>query len=140
MTAADIAPVPQLVHAAARGTAPDLSTLHTPPHAEDGSDLCYVKDCGRAIALLQTAPALRHRTYNVAAGRMTTNQELIDAIRAIVPDARVDLPAGRSPDGPTHDIYLGITRIREDTGYQPEYDTEHAVADYLDWLRTDHPR
>jgi UDP-glucose 4-epimerase len=133
-------PVPQLVHAAARGTAPDLSTLHAPPHAEDGGDLCYVKDCGRAIALLQTARTLRHRTYNVAAGRLTTNQELIDAIRTIVPDARVDLPAGRSPHGPADDIYLDIARLREDTGYQPEYDTRRAVADYLDWLRTGHPR
>jgi UDP-glucose 4-epimerase len=133
-------PVPQLVHAAARGTAPDLSTLHTPPHAEDGGDLCYVKDCGRAIALLQTARTLRHRTYNVAAGRLTTNQELIDAITGIVPDAHVDLPAGRNPQGPAHDIYLDITRIRKDTGYQPEYDTARAVADYLDWLHTGHPR
>jgi UDP-glucose 4-epimerase len=133
-------PVPQLVHAAARGTAPDLSLLHTPPHAEDGGDLCYVKDCGRAIALLQTAETLRHRTYNVAAGHLTTNRELLDAIRAIVPDAGVDLPAGRSPDGLAHDIYLDINRIREDTGYQPEYDTARAVADYLDWLRTGQPR
>jgi UDP-glucose 4-epimerase len=133
-------PVPQLVHAAARSTAPDLSALHTPPHAEDGADLCYVKDCGRAIALLQTARTLRHRTYNVAAGRLTTNRELTDAIKAIVPDARVDLPAGRYPQGPAHDIYLDISRIREDTGYQPEYDTRRAVADYLGWLRTGHPR
>ena len=133
-------PVPQLVHAAARGTPPDLSNLHTPPRAKDGGDLCYVKDCGRAIALLQTARTLRHRTYNVAAGRLTTNRELLDAITAIVPDARVDLPADRSPQGPARDIYLDITRIREDTGYQPEYDTGRAVADYLEWLRTGHPR
>ncbi len=133
-------PVPQLVHAAAHGTAPDLSALATPAHSDDGADLCYVKDCGRAIALLQTAPTLRHRTYNVAGGRLTTNREVIDAITAIVPDARVDLPSGRGPDGPAHDIYLDTTRLREDTGYQPGYDTDRAVADYLDWLRTGHPR
>jgi UDP-glucose 4-epimerase len=133
-------PVPQLVHAAAHGTAPDLSALATPAHSDDGGDLCYVKDCGRAIALLQTAPTLRHRTYNVAAGRLTSNREIIDAIRAIVPDARVDLPCGRRPDGPAQDIYLDTTRLREDTGYQSGYDTDRAVADYLDWLRTGHPR
>ncbi len=133
-------PAPQLVHAAARCTAPDLSTLYAPPYAETGGDLCYVKDCGRAIALLQTVPTLRHRTYNVASGRLTTNQEIVDAIKAIVPDARVDLPRGRDPQGQPHDIYLDITRIREDTGYQPEYDIRRAVGDYLDWLRTSHPR
>jgi UDP-glucose 4-epimerase len=55
-------PVPQLVHAAAHGTAPDLSALATPAHSDDGGDLCYVKDCGRAIALLQTAPTDPPRT------------------------------------------------------------------------------
>jgi UDP-glucose 4-epimerase len=58
--------VPQLVHAAARGTGPDFSALRRPAYAGDGFDMCYVKDCARAIALLQTAPRLRHRTYNVA--------------------------------------------------------------------------
>jgi UDP-glucose 4-epimerase len=131
-------PAPQLVHAAVRGTAPDLSTLHAPAHADNGGDLCYVKDCGRAIALLQTVRTLRHRTYNVASGRLTTNRELVAAVRAIVPDARIDLPEGHGPLA--HDIYLDITRIREDTSYQPEYDTDRAAADYLDWLRTGHPR
>jgi UDP-glucose 4-epimerase len=31
---------PQLVHAAARGTAPDLSALHPPVYADNGIDLC----------------------------------------------------------------------------------------------------
>jgi len=44
---------PQLVHAAVRGTSPDLSALPSPARADDGIDLCYVRDCGRAIALLQ---------------------------------------------------------------------------------------
>jgi UDP-glucose 4-epimerase len=49
---------PQLVHAAVRGTAPDFSALRSPAYAEDGIDLCYVRDCGRAIALLQLAEHL----------------------------------------------------------------------------------
>jgi UDP-glucose 4-epimerase len=132
--------VPQLVHAAARGAAPDLSTMYAPPYAGDGADLCYVKDCARAIALLQTAPALRHRTYNVASGRLTTNRELIAAIRTLVPDARVDLPARPEPAEPGHDIFLDVTRLRDDTGFSPEYDTGRAVGDYLDWLRAGHAR
>ena len=94
-----------------------------------------MKDCGRAIALLQLAERLSYRTYNVAAGRATTYGEIAAAIRKVIPDARIELPAGRNPDGPGHDIYLDITRLREDTGYQPAYDTEGAVADYIGWLR-----
>lgn len=127
---------PELVHAAARGTEPDLSALHGTAYAEDALDLCYVKDCGRAIALLQTAERLNHRTYNVASGRATSNAEIIAAIKDIVPDARVDLPTG----GTRSRTHLDITRIHQDTGYRPAYDTAAAVADYLAWLRAGNER
>jgi UDP-glucose 4-epimerase len=131
---------PQLVHAAVRGVAPDLSALRSPAHADDGIDLCYVKDCGRAIALLQAADRLRYRTYNVASGRVTTYGDLISAIKKIVPDAQVELPGGRDPGGAGQDQYLDITRIHEDTGYQPAYDAERATADYIGWLRAGNER
>jgi UDP-glucose 4-epimerase len=123
--------VPQLVRAAIHGTPPDLSALYSPAYAEDGFDLCYVKDCGRAIALLQLADRLTYRTYNVSSGRTTTNGEFVAAIKKVVPAARIDLPTG----GAGEQAYQDITRIHQDTGYQPAYDTERAVADYVSWLR-----
>jgi UDP-glucose 4-epimerase len=131
---------PQLVHAAARGTAPDFAALRAPAYAGDAADLCYVKDCGRAIALLQLAGQLSHRTYNVGGGRATTNSELIAAIKKAVPGARLELPEGDGSGPAGRDIYLDITRLRQDTGYQPAYDTERAVADYIGWLRAGHDR
>ncbi|MFL6124297.1 NAD-dependent epimerase/dehydratase family protein [Actinophytocola sp.] len=122
---------PALVHAAAFGTRPDLTALYSPAHAEDAIDLCYGKDCGRAIASLQLADSLSHRTYNVSSGRATTNAEIVAAIRAVVPDARVDLPTG----GSGRPLWLDTTRLVRDTGFRPAYDTERAVADYLTWLR-----
>jgi UDP-glucose 4-epimerase len=132
--------VPQLIRAAIAGTAPDLGRLYSPAHTDDGADLIYVRDCGRAIALLQLANELNHRTYNVASGHPTTNTDLMNAIRKIIPGTRFDLPAGRDPNGPGHDVYLDITRLQQDTGYQPGYDTDRAVADYIDWLRAGHDR
>jgi UDP-glucose 4-epimerase len=134
--AAPFFPAPQLVRAAAHGTAPDLSSLRFPVYAEDSVDLCYVKDCGRAIALLQLADQLNHRTYNVASGRATTNAEVIAAIKKVVPDAQIELPTG----GTGQRSYLDITRIQQDTGYQPAYDTERAAADYIAWLRAGNER
>jgi UDP-glucose 4-epimerase len=121
---------PQLVHAAAGGTTPE-----TTARAGDAIDLCYAKDCGRAIAQLQVADRLSHRTYNVASGRATSNAEVIAAIKKVVPDAAIDLA-----DGGTAQPHLDITRLHQDTGYRPEYDTDRAVADYLSWLRADNPR
>ena len=126
------------MHGAARGTAPDFSALHSPPHADDGLDMCYVKDCAKAVALLQLAPRLSHRTYNVASGRMLTNGEVAAAVRKLVPDARIELPEGCSAR--SADFRLDIGRLRNDTGYQPSYDTDRATADYITWLRDGHDR
>jgi UDP-glucose 4-epimerase len=132
--------VPQLVHAAARGTAPDFSALRSPAYADDGFDMCYVKDCARAIALLLLAPRLNHQTYNVASGRVLTNRDVVAAVRRLVPDARIELPEGRNPAGPGQGICLDISRLRQDTGYEPAYDLQTAVADYIAWLRAGHQR
>ncbi|MFI9380013.1 NAD-dependent epimerase/dehydratase family protein [Kutzneria sp. NPDC052558] len=116
---------PQLVHAAASG-----APFET---ADDAIDLCYAKDCGRALALLQLADGLQHRTYNVSSGRLTSNA---DIVAALGPDARITLtPATDVPRPP-----LDITRLRADTGFSPAYDTDGAVADYLAWLRAGNPR
>jgi UDP-glucose 4-epimerase len=127
---------PQLVHSAVHGTAPDLSALPSAAHREDSIDICYVKDCGRAIALLQLADHLNHRTYNVASGRATTNAEVLEAIKKVIPDAQIDLPTG----GSGQPSYLDITRIQQDTGFRPSYDTDRAVADYVAWLRAGNDR
>jgi UDP-glucose 4-epimerase len=131
--------VPQLVHAAARGTAPDFSALRSPAYADDGFDMCYVKDCARAIALLQLAPRLSHSTYNIASGAVLTNADVAAAVKRLVPDARIGLPEGRSP-GSGPEICLDIGRLRQEVGYQPAYDTDRAVADYVAWLRAGHER
>jgi UDP-glucose 4-epimerase len=130
---------PRLIRAALNGGA-DFSPPGRPVYADDGIDMCYVKDCARAIALLQTAPTLRHRTYNVGSGRATTNREVVAAIRRLLPGARVELAEGRAPGGSAADAYLDITRLREDTGFAPAYDVERGVADYLGWLQAGHER
>jgi UDP-glucose 4-epimerase len=141
-TASRFFATPQLVHAAAHGTAPDYATLpggHA-PHAEDGFDMFYARDCGRALAALQLAQHLEHHIYNVASGRITTYGELADAIDATVPGARPELAAGHDPRLTLPQAWLDVTRLRKDTGFEPAFDTESAVADYIAWLRAGHER
>jgi UDP-glucose 4-epimerase len=127
---------PALIHAAAAGTPLDLSGILVSVHSGDALDLTYVKDTGRAIALLQLTERLNHRTYNVGSGRATSNDEIISAIKKTVPEFDVELTAGSAR--PRN--YLDITRVHDDTGYQPEYDTERATADYIGWLRAGNAR
>ncbi|WP_306212535.1 NAD-dependent epimerase/dehydratase family protein [Actinoplanes sp. RD1] len=127
---------PSILQGAARGSEPDLSGLLAPAHADDALDLLYVRDTGRALASLQLAGELRHPTYNVASGRATSNADVIAAIRAGEPDFAFELPvAGGRPQS-----WLDITRLREDTGFEPEYDTAAAAADYIAWLRAGNER
>lgn len=126
--------LPRLLSAAVWGEDADLTPPRPPAYAEDATDLCYVKDCGRAIALLMLAEHLNHRVYNVSSGRLVRYSEVVAMINTTVPGANIVLPEGRNPGRPA-DNYLDISRLREDTGFRPEYDVEHAVPDYVDWLR-----
>jgi len=128
-------PLPGLAAAAAWGTPPELTQ---PAYAEDATDLCYVKDCGRAIAQLMLAERLEHRIYNVSSGRLVRYREVVDALNAAAPEANLTLPEGRNPDRPP-DAHLDITRLQADTGFRPEYDVERSAADYVAWLSA-HPR
>jgi UDP-glucose 4-epimerase len=134
--------IPQLVHAAVAGTAPDPGTLPGGrlPHADDGIDALYVRDCGRALAALQLAERLEHGVYNVSGGRLTTYRELSEAVCAAVPGTRLDLPEGHDPESRLPQAHLDLARLHADTDYEPAFGTRRAVADHVAWLRAGHER
>ena len=102
--------------------------------------MCYVKDCGRAIALLQLAPRLSHRTYNIASGKVVTNGEIATAVKEARPGRADRASRGPEPGRPWPSGVPGHQQAPEETGYQPAYDTDGAVADYITWLRDGHER
>jgi UDP-glucose 4-epimerase len=125
----------RLVHAAVQGIDPDLaSSRGGVPFAADGGDLCYVKDCAQGIQLLTRTETLRHSIYNLGSGQATTNGELLAAVKQTVPTCTLELQAGRSPRW-RQDVYMDISRLKADTGYEPRYSVETGVQDYVDWLR-----
>lgn len=128
-------PIPRLISATLRGEDPDLTPPRPPGFAGDGGDRCYVKDCGRAIALLMTAATLRHDTYNVSSGRPVANHEFVAAVNAAIPGAQASLRPGRDPGAPADDPYLDIGRLARETGFEPAFDVAAGVADYIAWLR-----
>jgi UDP-glucose 4-epimerase len=126
--------LPRLLSATVRGEHPDLTPSRPLAFAEDATDLCYVIDCGRAIALLMLAERLNHSTYNISSGRLVPYREVVDAINDAIPGAALRLPGGRNPNRPVGN-YLDIARLREDTGFAPTFDAKAAVSDYINWLR-----
>ena len=130
----------RLTHAAVKGTDPDLASGRGGvPYAEDGSDMCYVKDCAQGIQLLTLTEKLRHKIYNIGGGRATTNGELLAAVKHAVPACTLALQEGRSPRW-RKDVYMDISRIKADTGYEPKYTVETGVQDYVAWLRAGNVR
>jgi UDP-glucose 4-epimerase len=122
-------PPSRMVHAAVEGKPGHFDRIP----AGDEHDYCYVKDAGAGLALLQTAPALRHRVYNVGSGRATSNEQLAAAVRKAVPSADIELGTGKPATQPSP--YMTLDRMTADTGYKPQYDIESAIADYVAFLR-----
>jgi UDP-glucose 4-epimerase len=127
----------RLVHSAVSGKPAALEGVFL-GSADDGVDLSYIKDVGRAIAQLQTAEKLSHNVYNVGSGRLTPNRELVAAIEGVVPRFKAVLPPGRSPVPPIP--IMDTERLRADTGFSPTFDTRSAIRHYVEWLRAGNAR
>jgi UDP-glucose 4-epimerase len=129
-------PVSRIADAAVRGTEPDFADRPGGViYEDDRADWTYVGDVARGIALVHTAPTLRHRVYNVGSGRASSNREILDAVRAVVPGARCRaLRPGRTPGAPD-DPAQDLSRIKTDVGYEPEETLATGVAKYVEWLR-----
>ncbi len=103
-------------------------------HPDDLMDIFYARDCGRALASLQTRPDLPNDVYNVSAGHMTRYGDLVDAVNRAAPgaDLALDVP-DRDPIGDP-DGYVDTTRLSEDIGFRSEFGLDRAMDDYVAWL------
>jgi len=127
----------RLVHAAVSGKPLNLEDVFF-GFAEDVLDLCYIKDLTHAIAMLHTAEKLRYDVYNIASGKLTPNRELVEAVKNVVPNFKVDLPPGHFPFPPLP--IVETKRLHEDTGFVPKFDTESAIRHYVDWIKAGNPK
>lgn len=128
--------LPQLVHHTLRDADETVGTLH----ADDGIDAIYVRDCARAIALLQVADTLSHQTYNVGSGRVTTNRDVVESLNRTTGQLVSGLLPGRSPHLPPIDAHMDISRLRGDTGFVPDDDLDRGIGEYVAWLDAGHDR
>lgn len=95
----------------------------------------YVLDTAAAIRALLEAPALRHDVYNVTAGEAVFVDDLVAAIREAHPDVRIAEPIPTDNATLTPPISLDITRLREDTGFEPRFTLASALAHCIAWRR-----
>ena len=123
----------RMCHAALKGEEPDFSDRPNGTIFEDdASDWTYVKDVARGIQMIHTADTLNHHIYNVASGRATSNKQTFEAVQRVIPSAKC---SALKPGGVARNPAMDISRIKADSGYEPQYDIDSGVSEYIDWLR-----
>jgi len=117
-----------MIEAAARG---EPYTLPTGGDQKD--DTIYVRDVAYACVLSVHAHAPTRRTYLIGSGRLVSYREVVEAIKRVIPDAKVSVGPGLDPFqiGFTSFGLLDISRARAELGYEPRYSLEDAIRDYL---------
>ena len=105
-----------------------------PAGREHPCDFTYVVDLAEALVAAALAPKLAHTVYNITGGIIRTRGDLAAAVRSLLPQAQITQGAGIDPARHLRGACM-ITRAREDFGWQPRFDLERGMADWLARLR-----
>jgi UDP-glucose 4-epimerase len=101
-------------------------------------DMIYVDDVAEALVQAVLAKRLSFGAYNVASGKGQTIRQFADAVKAAVPGADIEVGPGLNPLGFDVHYYaiFDISRARNDFGFEPRFDLESGVRDYVERLRS----
>jgi UDP-glucose 4-epimerase len=104
-----------------------------PQGADERNDLIYNRDVARAIVLAGYAEGLEHRIFNISSGQLTTLPELAAILRERIPGVDVEIGPGLDymQTGKPSYCLFDISRARRELGYEPQYDLQRGVDDYL---------
>lgn len=93
-------------------------------------DFIYVQDLANGIALAVHTDPLPHQIYNLGSGTLTTVEDIENALSKIF--SEVKIARGKlTPARPRMDI----TRARAELGFNPEYNLEAGLRDYIEQLK-----
>lgn len=104
-----------------------------PQGGDQLNDAVYVGDVARSIYLALKAPASVEWTFNIGTGRASTPREFLNAAAKLFPDHRIELGPGPSKLGRSKQSYcvFDISAAERSLGYEPAYDVERGVKDYV---------
>jgi UDP-glucose 4-epimerase len=104
-----------------------------------GRDYTYVVDIADGVRTVLDAATLPHDLFNLTAGRWITYSEILERLKEILPETKVEVALGggaapRSSE-PTRGPLSGH-RLYQDLGWTPQYDLVAGLSDYLAWRRS----
>jgi UDP-glucose 4-epimerase len=103
------------------------------PYEDGETDATYVKDGARAIAQLTLARDLPSRAYNISGGTLVTHKQVAAAVKKAYPNAEIPLQTGGTG---RPGRAMDQTFIKRDIGFEPRYDIDTGVGEWIEWLKT----
>lgn len=110
-------------------------------------DYTYVKDAALGTIQAYDCKNPSYHVYCISRGKNTKMSEVCDVVKQVFPKLRVEVGPGlwrgilakgnqsdltyRSSQRPPQDV----TRARTDFGYNPQWDIDRAIPDWVNWLK-----
>ncbi len=102
---------------------------------EQSRDFTYVTNVVDGNLRAAESPQAVGRVINVATGRRTTLNELLDALKKIIGRTEVEAEYREPRVGDVRHSLADITRAREWLGYEPQVGLEEGLRHTLDWWK-----
>lgn len=101
--------------------------------ADQLNDFLYCKDIAQAVIRAGDSELEGYNMFHVGSGRLASLRDFVSAIRSHLPRADVTLGDGLdyAGSGLEHYFLMDITSARKMIGYQPVFDIQEGVADYI---------
>jgi UDP-glucose 4-epimerase len=135
-------PIVPVVEAAAR-----REPIHYETGGDTAFDLTYVKDFVKGAIGAYDCRSPRYYLYNVSFGRNRTMFQVCDVLKQLFPELPIKMGSGlwggvltkgeqtdltyRMSQRPPQDI----TRARQDFNFEPEWDLDRAIPDWIQWIQ-----
>ena len=117
--------VQSLVQCALRG-----EVARVPRPLTTDFEYVYAKDVGRAVDIAATVPVPGETCFNIGSGEVLTFEELVRAIKRVLPSLEVEVLPGPPPPLQVKQP-LDLSRAREVLGWEPRYTMDEAFRDYV---------
>ena len=107
-----------------------------PQGGDQLNDAVYVGDVARSIYLALKAEAPGVWAFNIGTGKAWTPRDFLNAASKLFPNHQIEIGPGPSKLGRSKQSYcvFDISAAKKHLGYEPAYDVEKGVRDYVETL------
>lgn len=134
-------PLSEVVEAAAVG-----QPLHYEKGGDTAFDFIYAKDIAKGIIQAYDCESPRYHVYNLSFGQNRTMYQVCDVLKQLFPKLTIEIGPGLWPGSAEKgEQSLGekiiqrppqdITRARQDFGFNPEWDLDRLIPDWIRWIK-----